>query len=142
MKLVEIVNVLRHSKKPINVPASLYHITLSRNVSSILQKGLSLGGGNATYQYDSPKIFCVTKLGENELERIGSIVLTAGLEAERVHDDDLSVIRINTTNIPNQWFQDDIMRLDTCVYTDKSIPASALSLFGKVDFVELTVVNR
>ncbi len=147
MKLNEITNVLNHGNTMVQPPAQVYHLTMSTRWPSIQANGLTPGRGNANYQISAPAVFCITNASDKDaIEQISSIVATAGLPAEEVHEGHVVVIRIDTKQLPNaSWYIDPMHDFkfnsdSQAIWTPDTIPSAACSLMGRVSWADLSIV--
>lgn len=145
MKLAEVANQIDHGNKVLqNPPTVAYHLTPESRAQQILKTGLRPGRGNAQYQYTQAKIFLITDLSGNTLERVGSVVMTAGRTPEEMEDsntvfEDVIVLEVNLQGFDGPIYQDTSQGLSTAVFVTQPIEASRIKMRGRLDFVDLMV---
>lgn len=148
VKLVDILEMITidHGETEVPTPKYVYHLTMSTNIRSIETSGLRVGNGNVHYGYKEPKIFCITNLDDKDaVERISSLVVSTGLEAENTHDGDVVVFRVDTTKTGAKWYKDEMYDFkyhqnSLSVWTNTNILPSACQLIGKIRWLDLSVI--
>lgn len=141
MKVMEIV--LDHGKVQTTTPSVAYRLTKRPRIQDILTNGLSPSAGTY-YQYGDPKIFMITRLDPDTLERVGSAVITAGRTSEEMEDvnavfPEIDVLEIDLRQYPHPVYADTSQGLTTAVYVTHPIEAARIRLVGTLDFATLKV---
>lgn len=122
-------NVLYHSTAPARLHVG-YHITIEPNLNSILKHGLQPKSGNNNYQYLTPRIFLTDNVSSDTLERVGSIVLIGGRNAQEMESSPPNhrlVVKVDLSGWSHEVFVDNVMKMKGCYYTTHTIPSERIT---------------